>query len=150
MASFASDDASSHPRAQLRRRGWTDLRGSWEFAFDDGDRGLAEGWPSREDGFDRRIEVPFPPESPASGIKERGFHPVVWYRRTVALPRSERGERTSLTFGAVDYAARVWVNGRFAGAHEGGHTPFTLDITHCLRAEPDQVIVVRAFDDRGT
>ncbi len=147
MHASTTGDPSLHPQAQLRRNGWIDLRGPWGFAFDDDDRGLSAGWPSRPEVFDREILVPFPPECQASGIGERGFHPVVWYRRVVDLPVVERGPRTSLTFGAVDYAARVWINGQFAGAHEGGHTPFTLDITNWLTTATEQVIVVRAFDD---
>src|SRR4051794_12129506 len=72
---------AKHPQAQLRRSAWTDLRGPWGFAFDDEDRGIQEGWPGRVEVFDREILVPFPPESPASGVQERGYHPVVWYRR---------------------------------------------------------------------
>ncbi len=71
-----------HPRPQLARAGWSDLRGPWGFAHDDEDRGLAEGWSAHAAPFTRTIIVPFPPESPASGIGETGFHPVVWYRRT--------------------------------------------------------------------
>lgn len=140
-------DPSTHPRAQLRRQAWIDLRGPWGFAFDDEDLGLAAGWPCRADVFDREILVPFPPESPASGVHDRSYHPTVWYRRTIALPAAERGVQTTLTFGAVDYEARVWVNGQFVGRHTGGHTPFTLDITAVLSDAAEQVIVVRAFDD---
>ena len=138
---------AKHPQAQLRRPGWTDLRGPWGFAFDDEDRGIQEGWPGRAEVFDREILVPFPPESPASGVQERGYHPVVWYRRVFELPPAGRAPRLHLTFGAVDYEAQVWVNGQFAGRHEGGHTPFTLDITAWLSPETEQVIVVRVHDD---
>jgi beta-galactosidase/beta-glucuronidase len=138
---------AKHPQAQLRRSGWVDLRGPWGFAFDDEDRGIQEGWPRRAEAFDQEILVPFPPESPASGIQERGYHPVVWYRRVFELPPAGRAPRLHLTFGAVDYEAQVWVNGQFAGRHEGGHTPFTLDITAFLSPETEQVIVVRAYDD---
>ena len=143
----STTDPETHPRAQLRRAGWVDLRGTWDFAFDDGDRGIAEHWAGRADVFDRQILVPFPPESRASGIHETGYHPVVWYRRVVDVPPEGRSPRLTLTFGAVDYQAKVWVNGQFVGEHEGGHTPFTLDITHALAEGPEQVIVVRAFDD---
>lgn len=138
---------TGHPQAQFRRPEWTDLRGVWGFAFDDDDRGLQEGWPGRADVFNREILVPFPPESPASGIQERGYHPVVWYRRTFELPEAERGPRLHLTFGAVDFEAQVWVNGQFAGRHEGGHTPFTLDITAWLIDAAEQIVVVRVLDD---
>ena len=138
-----------HPSPQLRRREWLDLTGTWAFAHDDADVGLAQSWFERADCFDREIAVPFPPESRASGIAEPDEHPVVWYRRAFRLgdvPGYERSRRVVLHFGAVDYEARVWVNGAFVGGHEGGHSSFSLDITEALRNDSDQAIVVRAVD----
>jgi beta-galactosidase/beta-glucuronidase len=51
-----------------------------------------------------------------------------------------------LHFGAVDYRARVWVNGRLVTTHAGGHTPFSVNITSVLTGTGDQIIVVRAED----
>ena len=135
-----------HPRPQLTRARWIDLGGAWGFAYDDAGRGLDDGWPAREDVYTRTITVPFPPESPASGIGETGFHPVVWYRRTVRALRQDAGQRLLLHCGAVDYRAQVWVNGHLVAMHEGGHTPFSADITPTLRPGADPVIVVRAED----
>jgi beta-galactosidase/beta-glucuronidase len=141
-----SDEVSRlHPRPQLTRPRWVDLCGPWGFAYDDDDRGVDEHWADRDDVFDRTIHVPFPPESPASGIGERGFRPGVWYRRTFRSPQRP-GERLLLHFGAVDYRACVWVNGRLVAQHEGGHTPFSADVTPALHGEGEQVVVVRAED----
>jgi beta-galactosidase/beta-glucuronidase len=137
-----------HPRPQLARRRWTDLAGTWGFAYDDAGVGIDDGWPDRADVFDRRIRVPYPPESPASGIGDPGFHPVVWYRRTFPAQRRP-GERLLLHFGAVDYRASVWVNGRHAVDHEGGHTPFSADVTPLLTGGGEQVVTVRAEDLPG-
>lgn len=142
-----TDGTAIHPRPQLRRRDWIDLRGVWQFAFDDGDRGIAERWFERDDALDREILVPYPPESRKSGIGETGFHPVVWYRRVLRLDPEQRRGRLVLHFGAVDYGASVWVNGRLACEHEGGHTPFSAEIGHLLVDGDEQVIVVRAADD---
>ncbi len=137
----------NHPRPQLVRDGWIDLCGTWQFAYDDGDVGLDEGWIDRPEVFDRTIRVPFPPESRASGIGDTAPHPVVWYRRTFRLGPEQRQGRLLLHFGAVDYEARVWVNGKLVAEHEGGHTPFSADITSALRGDgAEQVIVVRAED----
>jgi beta-galactosidase/beta-glucuronidase len=140
----------THPSPQLVREQWTDLCGEWGFAHDDDDIGLNEDWPLRADVFTREITVPFPPESQASGIADPAPHPVVWYRRTfrVGFAERENGNRTLLHFGAVDYSARVWVNGQLVAEHQGGHSPFTADITAALRpADEEQVVVVRAKDD---
>ena len=140
-------EQASHPRPQIRRARWTDLTGAWGFAFDDDDRGLAERWQDRAEVFDRTIQVPYPPESKASGVHDTGFHPVVWYRRVFTLAPAERPAQLRLWFGAVDYRAKVWVNGRLAAEHEGGHTPFSADIAPLLTDGPEQVVVVRAEDD---
>jgi hypothetical protein len=133
-----------YPRPQLVRERWQSLNGSWEFAFDEDAR-----WHGPDDGivWDRRIEVPFAPEARASGIGDQDFHPVCWYRRQFRL--DARGERTMLHFGAVDYRARVWVNGMLVAEHEGGHTPFSADISAALGGEAVQTVVLRAEDDPG-
>ena len=140
-------DPAGYPRPQLRREGWIDLCGTWEFAFDDADRGLTERWfDSASQSFARVITVPFPPEAKASGIADPGFHPAVWYRRAVRVEPQLRSGRVLIHFGAVDYRARVWVNGRLAVEHEGGHTPFSADITDLLIDAVEQLVVVRAED----
>ena len=141
-----------YPRPQFRRQDWTNLNGVWRFAFDDGDAGLAAGWwkGSAQDlaegtsPFARTITVPFCFQSKLSGIREKAFHDVVWYARTFERPPSD-DERLLLHFGAVDYRATVWVNGAHVASHEGGHTPFTADVTHAL-LEGENVVIVRAED----
>jgi beta-galactosidase/beta-glucuronidase len=136
-----------YPRPQLIRASWTDLCGPWQFAYDDQDVGRDQHWVEQPERFTQTITVPFPPESQASGIGDPAPHPVVWYRRTFQMTDQDRPERLLLHFGAVDYHAQVWVNGQLVAQHEGGHTPFSADITQALRqGEQDQVIVVRAED----
>ena len=137
----------SYPRPQLVRPSWWDLSGEWDFALDD-DLSARIG----DVRFDRTIIVPFPPESPASGIHETGFLPCVWYRRRfgrrelVAAGLGDDARRVLLHFGAVDHTATVWVNGALVATHEGGQSPFTADITDAIEVEGDNVIVVRAVD----
>ncbi|WP_448615379.1 glycoside hydrolase family 2 protein [Modestobacter sp. URMC 112] len=135
----------SHPRPQLTRPDWQDLGGAWGFAFDDDDVGLDAHWHLREDVYDHVIRVPFPFESPASGIGDTGVHPVVWYRRVVPATAGP-GRRLLLHLGAVDHRAHVWVNGQLVATHEGGSTPFSADVTAALDDSGEQVVVVRAED----
>src|SRR3546814_10604894 len=140
---LASRQDGVYPRPQRMRRAWCDLDGVWDFRHDDADAGRRDGWSTGFDGG-QPIRVPFPPESAASGIAEPGFHPVVWYARTVtavhlrAAGRSPMAPRVLLHFGAVAYRADVWIDGRYAGGHEGGHPPFTPDVTE-LRQEERRV-----------
>ncbi len=135
-------EGRGYPRPQLQRRNWTNLNGRWDFAID------ADGaWQLPRDAqWTRTIEVPFAPETPASGIHDTGFFRAVWYRRTIPIPKTQPEERLLLHFGAIDYNATVWVNDWLAATHQGGYTPFTVDVTTCLNAD-SLTIVVRAEDD---
>ncbi|WP_419992584.1 sugar-binding domain-containing protein [Streptomyces boninensis] len=142
-------DAAGHPRPQLiRDPDWHDLSGPWQFAHDDEDMGRSGRWmdPEVTEPFTGTITVPYPPESKASGVQDTAFHPVLWYRRTIEAAKPAAGRRLLLHFGAVDYRAEVWLNGRLVGQHEGGHTGFTCDLTDAIDRDGEQVIVVRAED----
>jgi beta-galactosidase/beta-glucuronidase len=75
----------------------------------------------------------------------------LWYRRTFRAPVLRPGDRLLLHFGAVDWQAEVFVNGKALGEHRGGYDPFSFDVTDALRASGDQEVVVRVWDptDRG-
>ena len=119
-----------YPRPNFRRSRWISLDGEWEFGA-----GSAES-------FDRKIVVPFCPQSSLSGIGDPAPGDVVWYRRRFDAPGAER---LLLHFGAVDYRATVWVNGEEVARHEGGHTPFAADISR-VAGRRGNVVVVRAED----
>ncbi len=132
-----------YPRPQMERAEWISLDGEWEFSLD-----VEASCKGPETvGFERRIRVPFSPETPASGIAETGFFRACWYRRTFDAPKLNAGDHLLLHFGAVDYHASVWINGHAAAEHEGGYTPFTADVTGLLSSERRQTVVVCAKDD---
>ena len=128
-----------HPNPQFERKRWTSLDGPWSFAFSTATSEHDVAWRGT-------IEVPYAPEAPLSGVEEGGYHPVAWYRRTFAVPEAWADGRVVLHLGAVDYAARVFLNGSLVVSHEGGHTPFEADVTDVL-VDGEQVLVVRAEDD---
>ncbi len=134
-----------YPQPQFQREQWMSLNGPWEFEFDDANVGLEENWAAGGRKFTRTIVVPFCFESKLSGIGDTSFHPWVWYRRSFTVPEAWKGKRVLLHFGAVDYRAMVWVNGRYVGGHTGGHVPFSFDITPHLQRGANTV-TVRAED----
>lgn len=133
-----------YPRPQLVRERWMSLNGVWQLAV----AGEGEAPPLGRD-LPRRVLVPFAVESALSGIGEH--HPRVWYRRTFRVPAGWT-ERVLLHFGAVDWAAEVWVNGTRVGDHRGGYDAFSFDVTDALRPGGEQEVVVGVFDptDAGT
>ena len=120
------------------------LNGWWKFRIDDQNTGLEQRWFCARD-YPAEILVPFSLESAMSGIGDPSFHPCVWYQREIDLPVEWADRRIRLNFGAVDYRATVWVNDIVVAWHEGGHTPFSCDITGALLPSGN-VLVVRAED----
>ena len=137
-----------HPRPDFQRSNWLNLNGAWEFQIDkEGKLSAADIKPDMP--LAQTILVPFCPESRLSGIGETDFMKHVLYRRRFALPASMQGRRVLLTFGAVDFDATVWVNGRKVGSHQGGYTPFTLDITAALQPGENQIFL-SVYDDTSS
>ena len=134
-----------HPKPQMERKGWQNLNGEWDFAFDFGCSGVERKFYER-DGLDRKIQVPFCPESDLSGIGYKDFLPAVWYQRKVVLTAEHLKGRVRLHFGAVDYECRLWVNGKEAGTHKGGYVSFCFDITESVK-EGENVLTLYARDD---
>lgn len=134
-----------YPRPQLVRDEWKNLNGPWEFA------GAQAGQqPVFGKKLGERIIVPFPVESQLSGLERHEDH--MFYRKTVTVPKNwsvGHGKRLKLNFGAVDYQARVWVNGKQVAEHTGGYTSFSADITDALKGTGPQEIVVAVTDTTG-
>ncbi len=129
-----------HPRPDFVREDWLNLNGTWAFAFDDEDIGLAEGWQMPGEPLEGQILVPFAYQTKMSGIGPTDdIHPVIWYKRNFVVPDTMCGKRILLHFGAVDYACRVFINGHVAGEHRGGYTPFCLEISGLLEEGENEV-----------
>ncbi|MFE1234694.1 LamG-like jellyroll fold domain-containing protein [Streptomyces sp. NPDC058745] len=137
-----------YPRPQQVRAKWKNLNGAWQFA------GAAAGeQPVFGKDLDEKIIVPFPVESQLSGLERHEDH--MFYRRLVDVPRdwkvgaAGKGNRLKLNFGAVDYQARVWVNGKQVAEHTGGYNAFSADVTDALKGTGPQEIVVAVTDTGG-
>jgi beta-galactosidase/beta-glucuronidase len=135
---------SEYPRPQFERGCWLNLNGQWKFDFDDNNIGIKEGWFSKPE-LEQSINVPYTYQSKLSCINNQDFHDIVWYSKEFDMEEHLKGKRLILNFGAVDYKADVWVNGTHLITHEGGHVPFSMDISDLVK-EKDNLIVVRAED----
>lgn len=133
-----------YPRPEFVRKEWLNLNGKWRFDFDDDNKGLARQW-ERQPELSQGIIVPFAYQAPLSGINSNEPHDIAWYARNFDIPSNWQDQRILLHFGAVDYRAWVWVNGSFVAFHEGGHTPFSTEITQFLKSE-ENLVVVRVED----
>ncbi|MEV5606447.1 LamG-like jellyroll fold domain-containing protein [Streptomyces sp. NPDC052299] len=139
-----------YPRPQQVRDKWQNLNGQWEFA------GAKAGEkPVFGKKLGERITVPYPVESQLSGLERHEDH--MFYRKLVTVPKNwavkddktGKSNRLKLNFGAVDYEATVWVNGKQVAQHTGGYTAFTADITDAIKGTGPQEIVVGVTDTTG-
>ncbi|HET6295704.1 MAG TPA: LamG-like jellyroll fold domain-containing protein [Kribbella sp.] len=128
-----------YPRPQLTRDRWQNLNGLWQFAAATPGEAPPIGRSLAE-----QVLVPYPIESALSGIQRHEDR--MWYRRTFTVPNNWRGQRLLLHFGAVDYDAKVWVNGRQVATHRGGYDGFDVDVTNVLHRSGPQELIVWAED----
>ncbi|XMA35831.1 PA14 domain-containing protein [Streptomyces albogriseolus] len=136
-----------YPRPQQVRKQWKNLNGPWQFGA-----AKAGEQPVFGKNLNEKIIVPFPVESQLSGIERHEDH--MFYRKLVDVPKNWKvgkggKERLKLNFGAVDYQARVWVNGKKVAEHTGGYNAFSADITDALKNKGPQEIVVAVTDTGG-
>jgi len=102
--------------------------------------------------FDGKILVPYAVESSLSGVQKMvGDKNELWYHRTFTVPAAWKNKSLVLHFGAVDWKADIWINDVKVGAHQGGYTPFSLDITPFIVKDKAQKLVVKVWDptDQG-
>ena len=73
------------------------------------------------------------------------YEGTVWFKKSFNVKTDdgfiEGRNKALLYFGAVNYDCRVWVNGKEAGHHVGGFTPFNFDVTEMLKEGENTVIV---------
>ena len=115
---------AEHPFPQFVREDWTNLNGTWDFAFDFNCSGLERGF-GKSTEFPDKILVPFCPESKLSGIGYTDFIPAVWYHRTINITSEQLKGKVYLHFGAVDF--------------ESAHDTNFLSVTFYRVSERDSV-----------
>lgn len=108
-----------------------DFNDGWRFRIDPDEHGVAAGWPSREPSDTERVVLP---HTWAKG-KHADYEGTAWYFKSFRAGEEFKGKHVELNFGATFYKARIWLNGRLVGEHEGGYTAYHLDLTPYLKAE---------------
>ncbi|WP_440897486.1 glycoside hydrolase family 2 protein [Amphibacillus sp. Q70] len=137
---------TEYPRPQFARNKWMTLNGEWQFAFDDNQLGIKDKWFETEKNLNMKINVPFCYQSKLSGIHQKAFHETLWYKRKFNLNKDYEERQVVIHFGAVDYSAEVWINGFKCGMHDGGHSPFSINMTPYIDFNSENDITVKVVD----
>ncbi len=138
---------NEYPRPQFKRDEWFTLNGEWEFAFDDDNVGIKQGYTTGRRGLPLKINVPFTYQYPASGINTKEKHEIVWYKKAFKLKNLGNNTHALLCFNGCDYITDVWVNGHHVITHKGGFAPFNVDITdYVYKRGKENVVVIRCYD----
>jgi hypothetical protein len=133
-----------HPRPDLERAQWQNLNGRWDFVFDAANQGEQSGWTSGTLPSPHSILVPFSWGSELSGVADSAD--IGWYARSITIPEAWRGRRVYLVVGASDWRTSVWLDGAKVGEHQGGYTPFSVELTKNARFGSPQRIAMRVDD----
>jgi len=76
------------------------------------------------------------------------YEGTVWYKKSFDFKKSENGNRIFLYFGAVNYRADVYLNGKKLGMHKGGFTPFNFEVPAAALREKGNFLVVKVDNKR--
>lgn len=110
------------------------LNGLWQFALDPSGQGRNDRWFAGRLTNGREMAVPASFNDIAADAAVRDYFGDVWYQRMVWVPRGWEGQRIVLHFESATHRATVWVNETEVVSHEGGYTPFEVDITDHVSA----------------
>ena len=95
-----------------------------------------------ENGY--RLNVPSDWNSQMPELKY--YEGTVWYARKFDLAKQD-AKRLFLYFGAVSYRCNIYLNGKEIGRHEGGFTPFQIDVTDAVK-EKDNFLAIEVNNSR--
>lgn len=142
--SFQPEGRKESPNIHLP--GEQRLAGPWRFRIDEKNLGKKRLWyrdePSDTEAKAISVVVPSVWQAYVPGLTGG----IGWYFKEFVLPSAFQDRVLRLKFWAVDYFTEVWLNGMTVGNHEGGYTPFEMDITRQAKIVVENRLVVRVVD----
>ncbi len=120
-------------------RNTLDISGMWDFRTDPDGVGADRGWMS---GLPDARPIAVPASWNEQYEDLFNYFGLAWYVRRTFVPSAWRGQRIYLRVGSACYLATVYVNGVVVGSHEGGHLPFSCDITEQVRWGAENTIAI--------
>ena len=118
------------------------LNGKWNVIIDLYDQGRRMGIANNrkpqkntdffEYSFDNGLRLNVPSDWNSQLPELKYYEGTVWYGKHLDV-QPQKDKRQFLYFGAVSYRSRVYLNGKLIGSHEGGFTPFQIEVTSLLQ-----------------
>ena len=151
-----SDIAAQNLMTNVYGRNYQSLNGKWDAIIDLYDQGrknkiyLNKKPEGKTDFYEYsfegglRLNVPSDWNSQMPELKY--YEGTVWYARRFDTEK-EADKRMFLYFGAVSYRCRIYLNGKEIGSHEGGFTPFQIEITDLVK-DKDNFLAVEVNNTR--
>jgi beta-glucuronidase len=102
----------------------------------------------KEHGYNNKYTLNVPGDWNSQDAKFLYYEGTVWYKKSFDFDTPQQG-RTFLYFGAVNYRADVYLNGKKLGMHKGGFTPFNFEIPDGLLKAKDNFLVVKVDNKRA-
>lgn len=128
----------------------TSLNGKWQVLIDPNDNGekMGVGKDAKPKGktdfleysFDGTSTLNVPGDFNSQMPELTYYESTVWYKKTFAYQKTNK--RLFLHFGAANYIADVYLNGKKIGTHEGGFTSFQFEITNKVKEQNSLVVRV--------
>jgi len=102
----------------------------------------------KEHGYADKYSLNVPGDWNSQEEKFLYYEGTVWYKRSFDVELPEENENVFLYFGAVNYRADVYLNGKKLGMHLGGFTPFNFEIPSGALKSKDNFLVVKVDNKR--
>jgi len=154
----------------IQSRKTTSLNGTWNYIVDQYETGFydyrfkerapndAEAywnnpvqvnrWDRKEHGYNEKYSLKVPGDWNSQAQKFLFYEGTLWYQRTFDYTKAHAANHLYIYFGAVNYKADVYLNGKKLGAHKGGFTPFNFEIADSILKPTGNFLVVKADNKR--
>ncbi len=137
---------NEYPRPQFERASWINLNGEWSCTLDITRTGTSRLL-HKEKEFERKITVPFCPESSLSGIGFTDYIESMYYQRNIEIPSDWQDKLIMLNFGGVDYECVIYIDGEEIARHVGGSSPFAVRLNKYVVPGRTHNLVIHVKDN---
>ncbi|MDB5223124.1 MAG: Beta-glucuronidase [Chitinophagaceae bacterium] len=103
----------------------------------------------KEHGYNNKYILTVPGDWNSQDSKFIYYEGTVWYKKSFDFVKSKSSDRVFIYFGAVNYRADVYLNGKKLGMHKGGFTPFNFEIPDSVLKAKDNFLVVKVDNKRS-